>query len=171
MMVEPWTNERNAKVSRLIRSLYDVVNELEEEFIDEERKFTLDGHLVGSIGEVVAAYTFGLTLYPPGKETHDAEAENGRKVQIKLTGGIRGIALSSKPDYLIVLQLRDLKFSVVYNGPGAPVWERCGGNLDAPGQHPIGLRALRELQPETPSIAMKEHGLPDLSGNPNAANI
>jgi hypothetical protein len=53
-----WTSDRTAKVGRLIKSLYDVVRELEKEFVDEKRKFTLDGHLVGSIGEVVAAYSF-----------------------------------------------------------------------------------------------------------------
>ena len=139
------------------------MRELEEEFIDEERKFTLDGHLVGSIGEVVAAYAFGLTLYPPGVETHDAEASDGKKVQIKLTGGVRGIGLSSKPDYLIVLQLRDHKFSVVYNGPGEPVWDNCRGDARNRGQLQIGLRKLRELQPDVPSIPMTEYGLPDLS--------
>jgi hypothetical protein len=63
----------------------------EEEFVTDERKFTLDGHLVGSIGEVVAACAFGLTLYPSGTDTHDGESEDGRRVQIKLTGGIRGV--------------------------------------------------------------------------------
>jgi hypothetical protein len=114
-MPNPWTKERTAKVSRLIRSMYAVVKELEEEFVDDERRFTLDGHLVGSISEVVAAYAFGLTLYPPSNKTHDAETEDGRKVQVKLTGGTRGIVLSSEPDYLIVLQLQDYKFKVVYN--------------------------------------------------------
>ena len=142
--------------------MYSVVKELEEEFVNEERKFTLDGHLVGSIGEVVAAYAFGLTLYPPGIETHDAEAEDGKRVQVKLTGGTNSISLSSKPDHLIVLQLRDYQFSVVYNGPGAAVWDRCGGDPAIRGQRPIRLSILRSLQPDEPSIRMKDHGLPDL---------
>jgi hypothetical protein len=37
-----WTSNRTAKVGRLIKSLYDVVRELEKEFVDEKRKFTLD---------------------------------------------------------------------------------------------------------------------------------
>jgi hypothetical protein len=162
-MFQPWTKERIDKVSRLIRSLHSVVRELEEEFIDEERKFTLDGHLVGSIGEVVAAYAFRLTLYPPGVETHDAVASDGKKVQIKLTGGVRGVGISSKPDFLIVLQLRDHKFSVVYNGPGEPVWVNCRGDAQGRGQRQISLNKLRELQPDVHSIQMSEYGLPDLS--------
>lgn len=62
---DPWDKNRVYKVNRLIRSLYYVVKELEEEFVDEYRKFTLDGHLVGSIGEVVAAYSYNhLFIWP-----------------------------------------------------------------------------------------------------------
>jgi hypothetical protein len=72
---DPWDKNRVDKVNRLIRSLYCVVKELEEEFVDENRKFTLDGHLVGSIGEVVAAYSFGLKTYRAGTRTHDGEKD------------------------------------------------------------------------------------------------
>ena len=41
------------EVPRLIGRLYDIVDRLEELF--PGRKFTPDGHLVGSIGEVIAA--------------------------------------------------------------------------------------------------------------------
>src|SRR5580704_19671100 len=57
-----WNERRLAKMRTLIRQLYTVVAQLEEEF--EDRRFTPDGHLVGSIGEVVAAYAFGLKLLP-----------------------------------------------------------------------------------------------------------
>jgi hypothetical protein len=163
MPYDPWTKDRIDKVKRLIRSLYAVVKELEDEFVDENRKFTLDGHLVGSIGEVVAAYSFGLTLYPPSDKTHDAESKDGKKVQIKLTGGTRSVALSSKPDHLIVLQLREYKFGLVYNGLGAPAWNKCSGDLETPGQRQISLAKLRELQELTnPSDTITlQRNLPD----------
>jgi hypothetical protein len=163
---DPWTQDRIDKVRRLIRSLYAVVQELEDEFVDENRKFTLDGHLVGSIGEVVAAYSFGLTLYPASEKTHDAESQDGKKVQIKLTGGTRNVALSSEPDHLIVLQLREFKFRVVYNGPGAQVWDQCGGDPGTPGQRQIRLARLRELQlnvTEPSAKIMQQRDFPDLS--------
>jgi hypothetical protein len=50
------------------------------------RKFTPDGHLVGSIGEVVAAEALGLTLYRISRPGHDAYDANG-DVQIKMTAG------------------------------------------------------------------------------------
>ena len=70
-----WDEQRLAKMRTLIRQLYAVVAELEKEF--EGRRFTPDGHLVGSIGEVVAAYAFGLKLLPASNERHDAVAADG----------------------------------------------------------------------------------------------
>lgn len=162
---DPWTKDRVARVKRLIRSLYNVVEELEDEFVEENRRFTPDGHLIGSIGEVVAAYSFGLVLYPAGAKTHDAESKDGKRVQIKLTGGNKGVGLSSKPDYLIVLQLLGYKFGVVYNGPGAEVWVKCSGDLDIPGQRQISLAKLRELQVlVTPAdMIPQQRDLPDIS--------
>lgn len=79
-----WSDARKVKLCALIGELYRIVTALEEEF--EGRRFTPDGHLVGSIGEVVAAYAFNLTLLPAGNPIHDARAKDGTLVQIKLTG-------------------------------------------------------------------------------------
>jgi hypothetical protein len=57
-------------------------------------------------------------LLPASEKTHDAR-KGGKMIQIKLTGGNDSVALSSKPDHLIVLQFQNLKFCLVYNGPGA----------------------------------------------------
>ncbi len=51
------------EVPRLVGRLYDIVDRLEELF--PGRKFTPDGHLVGSIGEVIAANLYGWELLPP----------------------------------------------------------------------------------------------------------
>ena len=50
------------QVARFLDDLYTASDGLEQMF--PGRKFTLDGHLVGSIGEVVAAYIFDLDLKP-----------------------------------------------------------------------------------------------------------
>lgn len=65
-----------------MQKLVEIVAELEAEF--PGRHFTLDGHLVGSIGEVMAAYYYGIELYRASAEIHDGEIE-GRKVQIKIS--------------------------------------------------------------------------------------
>jgi hypothetical protein len=72
------------QVPRLIRDLYKTVDELNRLF--PGRPFTLDGHLVGSIGEVVAAYIYDLDLGPCSSPQTDAMTKDGQSVQIKLTG-------------------------------------------------------------------------------------
>jgi hypothetical protein len=67
------------------------------------RKFTPDGHLVGSIGEVVAAEALGLTLYPMSRAGHDAYDANG-DVQIKMTAG-RSVAMYAESIRLVVLRV------------------------------------------------------------------
>ena len=67
-----------------VARIYTAAAELEALY--PGRKFTPDGHLVGSIGEVIAAEALGLTLYPMSKPGHDAFDANG-DVQIKLTAG------------------------------------------------------------------------------------
>jgi hypothetical protein len=67
-----------------VAKIYEAVAELENRY--PGRKFTPDGHMVGSIGEVVAAEALGLTLYAMFKPGHDAFDANG-EVQIKMTAG------------------------------------------------------------------------------------
>jgi hypothetical protein len=146
--IQVWHEERSKKLRDLIRQLYAVVSALEEEF--EGRKFTPDGHLVGSIGEVVAAYSFDLTLLPASNSTHDAKASDGTLVQIKLTGGKRGVSIYGEPQHLLVLQLTKEGFMTVYNGRGSVVWQSCGAQAKN-GQRPIALSTLRRLDKEEPN--------------------
>ena len=77
-----------------------------------------DGHLVGSIGEVVAAEALGLTLYPPSHSCHDAFDENG-DVQIKMTAG-NSVGMYSCCDRLVVLRIVSAdEAEIIYDGPGS----------------------------------------------------
>lgn len=112
------------EVTRHLNALYDASEGLEALF--PGRKFTLDGHLVGSIGEVVAAYMFGLDLMPASSLGHDALAPGGRRVEIKLTQG-KSVALRHAPDPMLALHRpKGGPVRVVYNGPGRVVWDGCG---------------------------------------------
>lgn len=51
------------EVPRLIRRLYEITDELEDRF---GRKFTPDGHLMGSLGEAMAVYMYDLVLGATG---------------------------------------------------------------------------------------------------------
>lgn len=132
-----------------IQEMFRISSELEETF--PGRKFTMDGHLIGSIGEVLAAYHYGLELLPGSAHRHDATALDDRMVQIKATQGAGHVALRSEPEHLIDLLLHSEtgKAQEVYNGPGALVWEACG-RLTSIGSRPIGLSKLKKLAAQMP---------------------
>jgi hypothetical protein len=131
-----------ARVTCLLDELYTAADGLERIF--PGRKFTLDGHLVGSIGEVVAAYMFDLDLNTASTQGHDARARDGRQVEIKLTQG-RGVAIRHEPEHLIVLH-RPVggPIRVVFNGPGPVAWTAAGA-MQKNGQRPISLSRLTAL--------------------------
>lgn len=105
-----------SEIAEKIRKIYEITRELEEMY--PGRHFTPDGHMVGSIGEVIAAEEYGLELFEASHPVHDARAQDGKLVQIKATQGDR-IAIGERPEYLIVLKInRDGSFEEVYNGPG-----------------------------------------------------
>ena len=133
------------QIPRLVGSLYGIVQELEALF--PGRKFTPDGHLVGSIGEVLAAHHYGLDLLPASAQGHDATAADGRLVQIKATQATV-VGIRSAPEHLIVLKLAgDGAVSEIYNGPGALAWQHAG-KMQKNGQRPIGVRRLAALMSE-----------------------
>lgn len=134
------------RIPALLKRLYAIVAELEAAF--PGRRFTPDGHLVGSIGEVLAAHHYGLNLLPSSTAVHDAITADGRLVQIKATHR-DGIGLRSDCNYLLVLRLDQAGgFDEVYNGPGAPVWAAAGDMQDN-GQRSIGISKLRSLSAQT----------------------
>jgi len=126
----------------LLDALYTASDRLETLF--PGRKFTLDGHLVGSIGEVLAAYMFDLSLLRGSNKGHDATTHDGRKVEVKMTQGY-SVAIRYEPDHLIVLQrIKGSKVNVVFNGPGTIIWKNAG-KLQSNGQRPISVQKLRQL--------------------------
>ena len=141
---------RIEEVPALVARLYEIVDELE--MIFPGRHFTPDGHLVGSLGESLAAYMFGLTLTTASTTAHDAVTQEGVRVEIKATQR-RGVALSataspSADERLIVLRLdRDRPPDVVYNGPADRVWS-AAGPAQKNGQKAISLTRLRHLNGE-----------------------
>jgi hypothetical protein len=135
-------NNNKTTIAKKITELFAITKELEELY--PGRKFTIDGHLVGSIGEVLVADKFNLTLLPNSTKTHDAVDNEGKYYQIKATQTDR-IALSSEPDFLIVVKLHsDGTWDVVYNGPGKIIWDNSG-KMQKNGQRPISLSKIKKL--------------------------
>lgn len=108
------------------------------------RKFTLDGHALGSIGEIIASDAFALELLPMSAKGHDARCLTRGDVQIKITAGT-SVALRHACNHLIVLKVLSPEMAeVVYDGPGAPVWQAVG-KKQSNGQHTISIAKLKQL--------------------------
>ena len=124
-----------------VAKIYEAVAELSALY--PGRPFTPDGHLVGSIGEVIAAEALGLTLYPPSQACHDAFDANG-DVQIKLTAG-KSISMYSLCERLVVLKVvTPQEAEIVYDGPGDIAWENAGP-MAKNGQRRISIVSLKRL--------------------------
>jgi hypothetical protein len=131
------------KVPALITRLYEITDELESMF---RRKFTPDGHLVGSVGEAMAVYMYDLELTEPNFKTHDAKTKDGRLVQIKFTAGSSGYGIYAKPDYLIALRLMNRRDIVeVFNGPGDIAWGCVAGKASKNGPYSMAMGKLERL--------------------------
>ena len=138
-------------VRRIVRRLRKCVSELEELY--PGRRFTLDGHLVGSLGEC-----YGFELLPVGTKVHDAVAGD-RMIQIKTTQR-NSIGLSHEPEYLLVLRMEpNGTFTEIYYGPGGRIWDLVKGKKrPRNGQYRISLsnlaKKMRSLQNEDDSRSL-----------------
>ena len=125
-----------------VARIYEAVTMLERQY--PGRKFTPDGHLVGSIGEVVAAEALGLTLYGMSEPGHDAVDREGRKVQIKMTAG-QSIAMYADCDRLVVLRVVSPQDAeVIYDGAGSLAWNAAGA-MAKNGQRTIRISTLKKI--------------------------
>ena len=117
------TKEQVNKSLQLYTKLLNTVREFENNVPKLNRHFTLDGHLVGSIGEVVASYHYNIELSNASQKTYDGfytDPDTGEqtKVQIKITQQ-NTIVLHDIPEHLIALYLKkDGTVYEIYNGPG-----------------------------------------------------
>ena len=132
-------------VEEKIRQLYQIVDELEAAY--PAKHFTLDGILLGNLGEVYAAEKYNLKLLPEASKTHDAVTTDGKYVQIKVTQG-RHVGLYEEPECLLVLKVqRDGTFTEIYYGPGKAPWEHAGKKQKT-GQRYISIARLVALENE-----------------------
>lgn len=152
-MTDPTTVE-------LITELYALVGKLEKRFAHHCRHFTPDGHMVGSIGEALAADMFGLQLMHASNHGYDA-VQGDRRVEIKVTQGTQGVLLYAdvahlppgpEPTHLVALKIHpDLAVhgagdwvEVVYIGPAIPVWA-AASKPSKTSQQLISLTRLRAM--------------------------
>lgn len=87
-------------------------------------RFTIDGRLVGDIGELIAEREFAIRLDEVSRADYDAVTEGtGLNVQIK-AGFKNSLTFKKVPDLYLGLRLsEDGSHEVVFNGPGAAIAE------------------------------------------------
>lgn len=119
-----------------------------------QRPFTMDGRLVGDLGEVVAAEAFGLHLQPWNTPGHDALVADGCSVEVKATAspGPRtriGFSKNSTPTtWLVVMSFPPERPDVAvveYAGPGAPVWAVLSAPREDHHQVSVSLSRIRSI--------------------------
>jgi hypothetical protein len=134
------------RFSDLLKQIYTAVAGLEEMF--PGRHFTPDGHMVGSIGEAIAAFHYGVELHPTGHREFDGR-KHGKEIQIKATQK-NSVDLKPCGGTLLVLKLeQDGAFEEIYNGDAERVWKSLSHRkATKAGEKSISLRQLRSRQLE-----------------------
>ncbi|TCJ37248.1 hypothetical protein [Parafrankia sp. BMG5.11] len=131
-----------------IQKLIAARNELKAHYSAVDLHFTLDGNLVGDLGEAVAAELFGLRLTGRSNEGIDGYAPDGRSVQGKASGTKRGAAfrpVETHADHLLFFHFDydGCYGEVIYNGPEQPIRELLPSTWV--NQRPVSAPALRRL--------------------------
>jgi hypothetical protein len=135
------------RFSELLEQIYSAVAGLEAMF--PGRHFTPDGHMVGSIGEAIAAYHYGVELYPASHRVFDGR-KNGKEIQIKATQNDSVELKAADGGTLLVFKIhQDGSFEDVYNGNMNRVWQSIAHKKATnAGEISIPLNRLRALQKE-----------------------
>ena len=112
--------------NQINHALMDIFKGIEtlKDCFNNKRQFTIDGRLVGDLGEVIAEMHYDITIDDISRNTHDATTSSGRRVQIKATFKDK-LTFKGGYDLYLGLQLnRDGSFTEIFNGPGNLIAER-----------------------------------------------
>lgn len=142
------------QVSHIIHTLIEQTEKLQELFKETDKKFTLDGRLVGDIGEVLAQVEYDLELYKGLEKIHDAVTPDNRKVQIKATmkDSLTFPCAESKiPDYYLGVKInKDGTLTEIFNGKGIRIANGINRKPTSNGLHSIAINSLRILMENVP---------------------
>ena len=112
------------------------------------RRFTIDGRLVGDVGELIAARDFDIRLDATSRALHDGclGSDENRLVQVKATFKDH-LSFGREPMLYLGLKLHaDGSYDVIFNGPGSVIAEAYR-HRQGIGQTLLGfpVASLREL--------------------------
>ncbi|SOE92703.1 hypothetical protein SAMN05414139_05462 [Burkholderia sp. D7] len=117
------------------------------------RKFTMDGRLVGDVGEIVAELEYDITVDRISRKIHDGITSDGRDVQVKAGFG-KTLTFGKIPEYYLGLKLSlDGAYEEIYNGPGRIIYEHFR-HLSKFGE---ALRSVSNAKLKALSATVPEH--------------
>jgi hypothetical protein len=136
------------RANEAIIKLLEIIAALREKY--PHKRFTLDGRLVGDLGEVIAEENYKLTLFEKVVEKYDAKGDNGKLIQIKATFNDKlgfPCELAQVPDlYLGIKISKEGRYDEIFNGPGKIIWEDVKHRkIPKNNLHNISLAKLKEL--------------------------
>lgn len=131
----------------LIRELITARNRIRDHYAESGLSFTIDGNLVGDLGEAIAADIFGLQLVPRNRTGIDGHAPDGRSVQIKASGTNRGPAfrmVETRAQHLLFFHLDfdSCTAKILFNGPEEIALEKIKKPWS--GQRMISVRKIQD---------------------------
>jgi hypothetical protein len=113
---------KHEAISESLVRILQGIERLKEAF--PNRKFTIDGRLIGDIREVIAELDYDITLDVPSQPGHDGHTSDGRLVQIKATFK-ESLTFVRVPKYYLGFKLRDDgTYEEIFNGPGQLIYDR-----------------------------------------------
>lgn len=135
------------EIHEAVKEMLKIVDELHQAY--PKKKFTLDGRLVGDMGEILVEGDYDLELYEGLEKHHDGETPDGRRVQIKTTmKKSLTFPVDHIPHYYIGIQVHnDGTYTEIFNGPGAVAWESVKNRkATKTNLHSVTISALSKLQ-------------------------
>ena len=134
------------EIHHAVKEMLKIVEALQKQY--SKKKFTLDGRLVGDLGEILVEKDYDLELYPGLEKHHDGKTPDGRKVQIKTTmKNSLTFPVDHTPEYYIGIKiLPDGSYYEVFNGPGSVAGKAVKNRKPTKNNlHSITLSALEKL--------------------------
>jgi hypothetical protein len=102
-----------------LKKIFSGIKQLKDALPSKE--FTIDGRLVGDIGEAIVQRDYNLTLYDGLAKDYDGETPCGKRVQIKATFKDQ-LTFKKVSDYYLGIKIHeDGSYTEIFNGPGSTI--------------------------------------------------
>ena len=140
----------NEIIKEALAKIFDGINQLRSALPIKE--FTINGRLVGDLGEALVQRDYDVTLFDKLVEGYDGKTSDGRLVQIKATFK-NSLTFTKIPDYYLGIRINeDGTYVEIFNGPGKVIEDKYGRRKDF-GKKQLSFpnSKLRELSENVPS--------------------